>query len=442
MLYFRSSKLYVTLAVLFVGNICAYAIKPPKGLSRFNKVRHKPTILSKLPYLTVPVTKTGVRVRADTSWATPSFTLPGTAKLSDLVPDFTVEKAAKNLPRPEISTPYEPVEPAVQSFMYHSPDWNKTTRLPSTVQSTAPSPFSLQQPNGIGHTTPTSFSLKQLSRVNPAQTIAPEVERQAAQARADHYGMVPWTQTHQHLLTPSNYLDDPLYFDQWYFQNQHALMVTQETTVAFEALQKAVHNGTPDDETYRILDKLYSMQLGMQHPSELFMSLTYRGDDPALPLAKYFHPVIKINGITLPSMKKIFKLKAMAPHIRFSHDEQHIKKLVLMEGVTTQEIDQVVRELTPEGYTVRMSPHEFGIQNDLPTRHTLSGTLHLHIEKIQPDGSTEPDISYILYISAHNLVNQKKPHQIMKIYRNWFWQYMDNYMRHYTLPQRRVHDAP
>ena len=271
--------------------------------------------------------------------------------------------------------------------------------------------------------------------------IAPEVERRAAQARADHYGLVPWTDTHHLLTQPSDFVDDPLYFEEWYLANEQAIMLNVDTTAAFDALRESVRNGTPDDETYRILDKLYSMKLGPQ-PSGSFISVAYRGENPALPLAKHFHRVIKIEGIAKPNAQRAFEIEKQLPHIHLIHNSRYVTRIFLENGVTAQEIDQIVRALTPEGYTIRMSPHEFSLQNDFPSQKTMIGYLHLHIEKIQPTGENDPDISYIVDITANELVKNKPPHQVFKIYRDLFRQYMDDYMTSYTLPQRGVHYTP
>lgn len=247
------------------------------------------------------------------------------------------------------------------------------------------------------------------------------------------YGEVSWQENHQLISTQPEHVDDPLSFNTWYTNNSRAIMANVETTAAFDALRVAVRNGTPDDEIYRILDRLYHMDLGLK-PDRTFVAVAYRGSTPASPVAEGFHPVIELDGIKKANATDAFILEAHLPHLRLSKNEDYVTGVVLKPGIKAQELDRMIRALTPPGFTVRMSPHEFGLQNDNPTYRTLKGFLHLHMEKIRPDGTDGPDISYVLNINAYELTDGKKSYEVWKIYTDLFRQYMDEYMTSFTLP--------
>ena len=248
-----------------------------------------------------------------------------------------------------------------------------------------------------------------------------------------NYGEVSWQENHQLISTEPEYVDAPLSFNTWYTHNSQAIMANVETTAAFDALRVAVRNGTPDDEIYRILDRLYHMDLGLK-PDRTFVAVAYRGSTPASPVAEGFHPVIELDGIEKAHATDAFILEAHLPHLRLSKNEDYVTGVVLKPGIKARELDRMIRALTPPGFTVRMSPHEFGLQNDLPTYRTLKGFLHLHIERIQPADADGPDISYVLNLNAYELTDGKKSYEVWKIYTDLFRQYMDEYMTSLTLP--------
>ncbi|WP_428075645.1 hypothetical protein [Candidatus Avelusimicrobium luingense] len=224
-------------------------------------------------------------------------------------------------------------------------------------------------------------------------------------------------------------------FPQWLLDNGNYMIPTPETTKAFESVRVAAAGNGLNDEIYDILVTLNAMHLGYSDKGRS-VRVTYRGDNPTLPQAKDFHEVIEINGLTKwqPHAKKALQ-NDYGP-IKFYITRDSIAGIFLEEGTTAADVARVFQDLCPKGFSVRMTPHEFGLQDGQVTSDSFAGRLHFHIEHISPsegEGSDKPDISYTLWLNAQDLVQDKTPHQIFKLYRDLFRPYMDDYMVNFTL---------
>lgn len=251
-----------------------------------------------------------------------------------------------------------------------------------------------------------------------------------AQKRILSQGVVPWQATHTLVNTDPIAWDLILEFPEWLTRNQNYFMAMQGTNKAIEAIRVAMANGTVDDTMYEVMLWLRQMNLGMQEDGSLVHAV-YRGNNPMLPQAKDFHKIIKIQGMPLEQAAAAFTFEH--PHVRFIQDEKSLLGLRLSPGVTRQEIAAVLSALVPPEFEVRMGAHEFEIHNDKTTIDFERGNLHLHIEKIAEEGEGNTDISYALELKLSWLVGDKKPQQILHLYRELFRPYMDNYMRSYSL---------
>lgn len=225
-------------------------------------------------------------------------------------------------------------------------------------------------------------------------------------------------------------------FSQWLVENNDFILPTPETTKAIEALRVSTTRNAIDDNIYDILVKLNDMQLGYSD-KETLKKVAYRGNTPALPQAKDFHEVIEIPGLTRWQNHVQKALQNDYSPITLYTNHNAVAGLILGEGTTAADVARVLKDLCPNHFEVRMTSHEFGIQEEGISETTLHGRLHLHIEYIAPSegpGSEKPDINYWVWINAQALTARKTPHQIFKIYRDLFRPYMDEFMVNFTLP--------
>ena len=251
-----------------------------------------------------------------------------------------------------------------------------------------------------------------------------------AQMQLLSYGRIPWNVTHAQVNSEPGAWDLIVDFPEWLTRNQGYFVGMLGTNKALDAIHAAMNNGTVDDAMYQVIARLSQMKLGPQEDGTLAY-VTFRGRDPAFPQAQDFHRILKIHGLPVEQVKAALALPRK--NITFVEQNGLVTGLRLYPGVTAQEIETVVGAMVPEGFEVRMGAHEFEIRNDKTQVDFERGNLHLHIEKIPPTGEGEPDIGYALDLKASRLVKNKKPHQILRIYRTLFGTYMDDYMRSFTL---------
>lgn len=296
---------------------------------------------------------------------------------------------------------------------------------PSRVNAGAPKAF-------LPSTTLAAPTFKPIEPLLPRLTE--QVIQRANAARSAHtlYGQVHREEYHALMDMHGTAHDLALAFPRWLSKVGTYIMNTPETTQAMEALRYAVASGALDDSLYQVLYHLYSMPLGPQDNGG-FLRVAYRGNTPNLPVAKDFHLVVERTGLYKLKVQHVWNLHL--PHIAFNTTKQDITGIVLLQGVTPEEVHQVIEALRPQGYAVRMSAHEFGINNDKTTADTIAGKLHLHFEKIPAytDQKFNKDIVYSININAMPIVRGKSTHQIMHIYRQLFRPYMDENMVCFTL---------
>ncbi len=270
---------------------------------------------------------------------------------------------------------------------------------------------------------------------SPTNLLGAQIRQLQETARMQPHVLVsgrpPWQADHAYVSEDPEAWDVILAFPKWFEQNRRHFTTMSDTKLAMEAVLSAVQGGTPDDNTYQVVRHLLQMTLGPLENGNL-VQLFYRGKNPAIPQAQDFHQMIKIDGIRKSHAKQAFALTDI-PHIEFIQNRLSLFGFILHPGVTPQEIDRVVQTLIPPGFTVRMGVHEFGIESDKTTFNFEQGRLHLHIEKIAPNGLDDFDVSYIIDLKLHELVAGKKPHQILKIYRELFSQYMSEDMISFSL---------
>ena len=283
--------------------------------------------------------------------------------------------------------------------------------------------------NTAAPTDPLVSAFEQLYETN----ILPNAK--SARVENSRYGMLPrqtFRTTTNRSLDAQDLAND---FPQWLAQYGSYILPTPETTKAFETLRTATAGGSLDDTTYEILLTLNNMQLGRSDKDTL-VRVAYRGNNPQFPKAKDFHEVVEISGLTRwhPHVQKALQedYSPIIPYI--NHDA--VAGLILGEGTTAKDVARVLQALCPEGFVVRMTPHEFGIQENIVSDDPFRGKLHLHMESISPsegEGAGKPDINYSVWINAKALVRGKTPHQIFKLYRDLFRPYMDDFMVNFTL---------
>lgn len=267
-----------------------------------------------------------------------------------------------------------------------------------------------------------------------APTLALAVARKTAQAQVS-YGDVPYLTYRQALASVPHARDVGSEFPRWLLYNQPFIVPNPETLQAIEAVCVNAAKSGIDDETYQTVARLLLLKLGMQ-PNGAFSQIMFRGENPRLPRAHEFHLVQELTGINLKHAQKAINLHN--PNITFTLKRRNLTEIILGPDTTAQDVAQVIEALTPPGWTVRMSSHEFGIQNDQITTDTLEGKLHLHIEKIASGCETSSldlptDISYFIYLYAEQAVAGKTPHQIIRLYHRLFRPYMDEYMTSFAL---------
>ena len=274
------------------------------------------------------------------------------------------------------------------------------------------------------------------SALPPEEQAAQISQFSAAEKQFLSNGKLPWQATHSYVNSSADAWDLITYFPDWVQRNQSYIVSVFATNRALESVQAAMQGGTPDDNVYKVVERLFEMDLGRQ-PDGSWAYVIYRGDNPSFPKALDFHRIVKIEGF--PAAQAAAALALPQRHILFKQQEDKLIEMKFVEGITAQEFDAVIRAMVPEGFEVRMGAHEFEIRNERITPDFELGQLHLHIEKIQPAGAEDPDISYVIELKLRKLVQGKKPHQILKLYRQLFLQYMDDYMATYTLTQPVQH---
>ena len=225
-------------------------------------------------------------------------------------------------------------------------------------------------------------------------------------------------------LTESHYEALWENFPAWLKQNAPYTTSTSKTIQAFQTLKHQVNLGQIDETLSSLLDYLYNMPLGAQDQEKTFNHVIFRGENPHCLSVGSFHLLSESLG--LPRSMAYIATEWGTPHITFRMDDELLYTLVLEEGATAKEVQEVIRHFhVPPGWAIRMGTHEIGYTTAGLSPKAQKGLIHLHIEKQAPAEADElTDISFTVYIDARALVKGRTETEILALYRYLFTPYL------------------